>query len=223
MSHDVPEESEIKVLVSERDVSALRARLGRPVRRLHQVSYFYETPQDDLARAGVSLRVREESDESDAASARVTLTAKEAGVRAGALMVRPEFESRLDAGAWAEIRSGRRSFAELDLPPIRRLKELLGDLARLDLQPLGQIVNEREVYDFDAEGMRLELLLDHTTYPDGASEYELETELAQAAAGKGARALRNLFAELAIEWCPASEGKYVRFRRRIGRYPTRPG
>jgi hypothetical protein len=49
---------------------------------------------------------------------------------------------------------------------------------------------------------------------------ELEIEMPRAAAGKAARALRTLFAENSIDWRPAEVGKYVRFRRKIGRDPA---
>ena len=40
----------------------VRARLGEPRRTLRQISHFFETPQDHLAKAKLSLRVREECD-----------------------------------------------------------------------------------------------------------------------------------------------------------------
>jgi inorganic triphosphatase YgiF len=220
-------ESEIKLLLGDEDARALRGRLGDPSRVLRQVSHFYDTAEDHLARAGVSLRVREESvaasHEGGAApgpgAGRVLLTVKEAGLRAGALMVRPEVESEVARSDWEDVRLRRKRFAELDLAPVGRLKELLGGLDGLDLAPLGRIENRREVYNLRAEEMTFEVLLDRTLYPDGCVEFELESELAQAAAGEGARVLRRLFEELGIDWRPADVGKYVRFRRRIGRDP----
>lgn len=214
---EVPQESEIKVLLSEREAEALRMRLGYPTKTVRQVSEFYDTSDDLLARSGVALRIREETEGPSGSPPRIVLTVKEAGVRAGALMVRPETESRLEPALLEELRSGRRSVAELDLPPVRRLRELVGELSGLKLELFGRLENLREVYDYAGEEIRLELLLDRTTYPDGSVEYELETELAQSDAGLGARALRRLFSELAIEWRPSPEGKYVRLRRKLGR------
>jgi inorganic triphosphatase YgiF len=224
-------ESEIKVLLGDEDARALRDRLGEPSRVLSQVSLFYDTAEDHLARAGVCLRIREESaaaapegDDAPAGGAeRILLTVKEAGLRAGALMVRPEVESEIARSDWEDLRLRRRHFAELDLAPVGRLREILGRLDGLDLAPLGRIENRREVYDLRTEGMAFEVLLDRTVYPDGAVEFELESELPEAAAGEGARALRRLFEELGIEWRPADVGKYVRFRRKIGRDPDAAG
>lgn len=217
MSPD-PKESEIKVILADEDVALLRARLGSPRRTLRQVSYFFETPQDHLAKAGLSLRVREESDLAGG-DEQLLLTVKGMGVRAGALMVRPEIECQLDPADWSGLREKSMHFADIDLPPTRRLRESLGDIRPLEFESMGHIENKREVYDFSHDKLTLEVLLDHTSYPDGTVEFEMESELAQAMAGRGARALRALFDEVGIEWQPSTVGKYVRFRRRIDRDP----
>jgi len=219
MTHDCPQESEIKVTLTAQEAERLRARLGKPVRILFQVSHFFETPQDHLARKEIALRLREES-QPDESKTQHLLTVKEAGVRAGALMVRPEYESHLDRTLWSELISGQRKFGDVDLPPIQRLREVLGELDILDIEDLGQISNTREVFDFADDGMTMELLLDRTEYPNGTIDIELESEMPQGVAGKGARLLRNLFAEHDIAWRPAESGKYMRFRRVIGRDPA---
>ena len=213
-----PQESEIKVLVTDEEAGRLRERLGSPVRTFRQISYFFETPQDHLAKERLSLRVREESDISGGGE-RIVLTLKGGGIRAGALMVRPEFESDLDPGTWEEVRRGELSLAKLDLPSINRLRESVAGIADMELAPLGHIDNTREVFDFKADDIALEVLLDHTTYPDGSASFEIESELSPAMAGQGAKALRSLFDEIGAEWRPAEVGKYVRFRRKIGRDP----
>jgi inorganic triphosphatase YgiF len=219
MAEKRPEESEIKVLLKEEEADLLRARLGTPARTLRQISHFFETAQDHLARKEIALRLREES-QPDESKRQLLLTVKEGGVRAGALMVRPEYESHIDQRLWDELMSGGKHFAEVDLPPIHRLKELLGDLSYLEIEDLGQIVNVREVYDLSADGLEMEVLLDRTEYPNGTYDVELETEMPQGIAGKAARVLRNLFAEAGIDWRPSEVGKYVRFRRKIGRDPA---
>jgi uncharacterized protein YjbK len=211
-------ESEIKIILGEEENERLRGRLGEPVRRLRQINYFYETPEDHLARARTSLRVREET-EVDTNEQRFLLTVKEAGLRAGALMVRPELESVIDRELWHSLKSGEMHFAEVDLPPIYRLRELVQDLAGLELAELGSIENVREVFDFRSRSLAMEILLDRTRFPDGTEELELECEIPQAEAGQGARVLRGLFDELDIEWRPAEVGKYIRLRRKIGRAP----
>ena len=225
----VPSESEIKVSLARSEEERLRGRLselvGGPVQRLRQVNHYFETSEDHLARARLSLRVREEAEVGSEAGSpedpRFLLTVKEAGLRAGALMVRPELESEIDRPAWDALREGRMHFAELDLPPIRRLREAVqgvgAELDGLDLAPLGTAENVRDVFRLERESLAMEILLDRTRYPDGSEDLELECELPQADAGQGARVLRGLFDELGIEWRPSEAGKYVRFRRRIGR------
>lgn len=212
----VPSESEIKVTLAEDEGERLRGRLGRRTRRLRQVNHYYDTAGDDLARAGISLRVREEVDV-ETNERRVLLTVKEAGQRAGALMVRPERESELDTEVWDALKEGRTGFAEVDLPPVHRLCEAVRGFEGLALAALGTVENVRDVYEFEHESLAMEILLDLTTYPDGSVELELECELPQADAGCGARILRGLFDELDIDWRPSETGKYVRFRRKIGR------
>ncbi len=230
MPHE-PKETEIKVLLTEDEAERLRARLGPPVRTLRQVSHFFDTPQDHLAGQKLSLRVREESSLSTDGDAdeELTLTVKGAGMRAGALFVRPETEAQFDREVWDRVREGGLNLAAVDAPPMHRLREIFGklgqDIEELELAPLGFIENTREVYELragppqDAPGghIDLELLLDHTTYPGGKADYEMESELPQSMAGQGARALRSLFEELGVEWRPSDVGKYVRFRRHIGR------
>jgi uncharacterized protein YjbK len=212
------QESEIKVILTDEDVTRLRARLGSPRRTLRQISHFFETPQDHLAKAKMSLRVREECDLASG-DEQILLTVKGMGVRAGALMVRPEIESQLDPKDWSGLRDKNMHFADIDLPPVKKLSDTLGDLRSLSIDCMGHIENEREVFDFSADDLDLELLLDRTSYPDGTAEFELESELAQSMAGHAARALRALFGEIGVEWRPSAVGKYVRFRRKIDRDP----
>jgi len=217
MSPD-PKESEIKVILTDEDVGLLRARLGDPGRTLRQISYFFETPQDHLAKAELSLRVREEHDVTSG-DEQILLTVKGMGLRAGALMVRPEIECQLDPADWSGLRDKQIHFADVDLPPVHRLQQALGDIRPLDLESMGHIENTREVFEFSHDNLALEILLDRTKYPDGTAEFEMESELSQAMAGRGARALRGLFEEIGIEWRPSPVGKYVRFRRKIDRDP----
>ncbi len=213
-----PTESEIKVFITDEEAQLLRGHLGAPSHTLRQINHYFETAQDHLAKAQLSLRVREESDVASGAM-NILLTVKSAGFRAGALMVRPETESQLDPSAWDDLQEGKLHFAELDLEPIKKLKDTIEDLETLELSLLGRVENMREVYEFRAEEMPLEVLIDHTTYPDGESDIEVESELSQARAGQGARVLRALFDKLGVDWRPADVGKYERFRRRIGRDP----
>lgn len=219
MTNDTPQESEIKVILTEEEAARLRVRLGEPARIVKQVSYFFETPQDHLARKEIALRLREEC-QTDGSQLQFLLTVKEAGVRAGALIVRPEYECDVDHDTWHGLISGAMAFSEVDLPPVHRLKEVIGDLEYLQLEKLGQIVNMREVYDYVEDDMVLELLLDRTEYPNGTFDIELESEMPQGVAGKVARVLRTLFSENDIDWRPSDAGKYARFRRKIGRDPA---
>ena len=217
MSPD-PKESEIKVTLVEAEVARVRERLGEPLRTVRQLSYFFETPQDHLAKAELSLRVREQSNLAGG-DEQILLTVKGMGRRAGALMVRPEIECQLDPSDWAGIQDRRVHFGDIELPPIMKLRKALGDLKGLDLELMGRIENIREVYNMRAEELELELLLDHTLYPDGSGDFEIESELSQSMAGRAARALRALFEELDIDWRPSPVGKYIRFRRKIDRDP----
>jgi uncharacterized protein YjbK len=213
-----PTESEIKVSITDEEAERIRRHLGPPAHKLRQINHYFETAEDHLAKARLSLRVREESDLAGGGT-NILLTVKSAGLRAGALMVRPEIESQLDASAWDGLQAGRLHFAQLDLEPIKKLKDAIEELETLELSLLGRVENMREVYEFRADEMPLEVLIDRTTYPDGGSDIELESELSQARAGQGARVLRALFDELGVDWRPADVGKYTRFRRRIGRDP----
>lgn len=208
-------------MLSEEEAAGLKARLGQPKRVLGQDSFFFDTAADDLARAGVSLRVREERKEPDG-SPSIKLTVKEAGKRAGALMVRPETESRLTPGLWEVLRAGRKHFDELKNRPVSHLRNVLADFAKMQLGVIGSFTNRRDVYSLRVGRRVLEVLIDKTRYPDGSEEIELECELPQSAAGQASRALRDLFGELEIEWRPSKEGKYLRFRRKIGRYVGPP-
>ena len=123
---DVPNESEMKIALHQGDTERLRGRLGEPVRMLRQVNHYYETSEDHLARARVSLRVREETDV-ETGELRLLLTVKEAGLRAGALLVRPEYESELGEDAWTALTGGSMHFADIDLP---QNKAFIGELTK---------------------------------------------------------------------------------------------
>jgi uncharacterized protein YjbK len=149
------QESELKVRLSAEDAGAVAQKLGAPTARLRQENFFYETADDALAKAGLSLRVREQFALPDCGSPReIILTVKEAGVRAGALMVRPETECALARADWDAIRSEKKRFAELDLNPIRRLRERLPDFDALALQLLGTFETERDVYRYEMSGVK---------------------------------------------------------------------
>lgn len=207
-------EAEIKVRLTKDEFDRLRSCLGNSSRRIIQTNYYFDSPQGHLDKAEVYLRVREEFDPTDKL-ARFLMTVKGPSMSAGALMIRTEVEAFITSDAWSGFRFGTLRFADVDLPPVKKLREMVPTLDEIDLNLLGRVENLREVFSFEVDSISLELELDTSRYPDGSTSFEVEAEVSQKMAGIGARALRSLFDELGVAWKPSEGSKHDRFRQRL--------
>jgi adenylate cyclase class IV len=205
-------EIEIKIaLASAQDHARLLEALGEPRRRLRQHNVFLDGPDSELIRAGIGMRVREETDVR-ASAASTILTVKMGGGTRGDVHDHDEYETVLD-GSFAETRADLTGLRELDVEPIRALRARVGLVPAL--RELGGFTNERSVYDVD--GLVWEV--DRTTFTGTMGElneiveHEVEIELDDHDQAEAATAnVRAKLDALGVATGPAISGKYARFR-----------
>jgi triphosphatase len=162
-----PLETELKLEVGVRNGSAVHASLvasfGRPKTQHHLVSTYFDTTDDHLWHAGITLRVRRDG------KRRIQTIKLEGGTAAG-LFTRPEWERDI-AG----------ETPDLDLPTADLLTELAGAPVIADtLQPVFSTNINRKLWLVDQGGATIEIADDYGTITSDrhkAVVHELELEL----------------------------------------------
>lgn len=183
----------------------------RPVRERLHIDHLFDTEDRALHAAGFVLRLRE-------SGGGFLLTAK--GPRAHApdgasWLDRAEEERSVEGALAREILLGRRC-------PLDTLRRRAGDVgaplldalaAALDGRPLrrhGPLWTARRAVgpvELAGEGepsLAVVLELDHTRFPDGRSEHQLEIEVEPEQVERCAAALRRVFERAALPWVVAS-------------------
>ena len=166
----MPREIELKFELDKGDVACLRSllagRFGAPSSTKHLTSVYYDTAAQDLAAAGVSLRVRLEK------GGTAIQTVKRAGSSTAALFDRDEWETSL-TGPKPDLKAFVNTPAGADLAD-----------ASLKLAPIFESVVERRVWQVAHEGSRIEVALDQGRVVAGRKSQplvELELELKHGA------------------------------------------
>lgn len=161
-SDDVANELELKLEVDADEIDRLVAveiLPSSPTKIIHQVSTYFDTPNQDLRAAGLSLRVR-------TADGRHVQTIKASGGAAAGLFVRPEWERDV-AGFEPQLESGT---------PILML---IGRETLKTIKPAFTVTITRRQWVVDHDGGTVELVADTGTVTAGdratpVSELELE-------------------------------------------------
>ncbi|CAA7613796.1 conserved hypothetical protein [Magnetospirillum sp. LM-5] len=167
-------EIELKLVVAADDlarVARLRSKLGAPagpMRSIHQVTTYFDTPERTLAAAGIGLRVRKVGD------ARIQ-TVKGAGVAAGGLFHRPEWETAIEGDRPRLDLAAEAGLAALAEPG---LEDRLTALFRTDIR--------RRLCRVGGDDWQAELALDHGRVVAGEHSQpinEIELELIKGSPG----------------------------------------
>lgn len=192
-------EREVKLALADAEEHArLVTGLGPPLRTLEQDNYYFDAEDDRLAAAGVLLRLRLEDD-----SATVTVKEEHAPRAAGHFQV-TELEAPLPLETARAIARGEQPLADPDLAPLAALTRRFGPLG--SLRCWGHMRNLRRCYPL-AGGL---LELDHTVYPDGSEDHEVELESADLAAAEAA--LVALLDRHGVRYQPQQRAKAERLR-----------
>lgn len=220
MSENPEQNTEVEVklaLASRADYLRLLERLGTPRERIIQSNTFYDSSTGAWAAAQVALRLRTEtiSTEGPPDRQRALLTLKCGGSVHGDVFSRGEIECDLPLSALEDLRANPLRFLELDVPPIRALRERLPEVR--DLVALGGFENLRWVYPMTMEigGRKFtgDWEVDQTTFPGGRIDYELEMELEDESTAQAASAvIQARLDALGVRYHPQPTGKYTRFR-----------
>ena len=207
-------EVELKLALAGEDaltalLSALPADAPAPLPPHEQLNHFFDTARGELRRAGLALRLREES-------GRFALTAKgpSAPDANGPLTDRAEEQVALDA-SWAfEVLGGLRSpldvlASRLGVGRVPLLDALRQAAGRRPLVRVGTFRNLRRILGpvslptGDEPGsppVALTLELDRSEFPGGRVDHEVEVEVPPELAPAAERALRTLCARAGVPW-----------------------
>jgi len=226
-------ETEFKLLLSsEEDVVALRTALpigpDTDCRVVEQVNHFFDSPERVLGAARCALRLRSEDGS-------WTLTAKGPDLsleQEEALSSRAEEECGIDAATARSILAGQSSPLEVliegrtiqhpglpsvppQVPPGGLLAEMRELCASHTLRHLGSFENRRTrigPVNLASSAPPLELVFefDHTRFPGGRVDRELEVEIPPQCAAAAAEALHALVERAGVAWRPATP-KAARF------------
>ncbi|GGE38380.1 inorganic triphosphatase [Agaricicola taiwanensis] len=136
-------------------------------RTVRQRSLYFDTPDHDLSKAGLSLRIRTDGE-------KTVQTVKADGGKAAGLFVRPE---------WEQSVKGDVPVLDSSTP----IRTLLGDKAD-KLTPIFEIIIERRVWDLEDDGTTMEIALDrgHVAVPGERQSPICEVELEQKAGSAAA-------------------------------------
>jgi hypothetical protein len=218
-----------RLLIGEGAADRLLAALGHPVRVTHwQRNHVLDTEDRRLAAAELALRVREER--SGEAPAVCSLTAKGPARRLGASTVaRAEVEVGVTGEVAGALLAGDREpvatlrAATVDPRDRALLDALASAAAGRPIRPLGAFENTRRVVPVTLpDGLPLVVELDHTRFPGGRADDEVEIELAGEALVPAAEAWLEARARAAgVATAPASP-KLARFFAALGAPPGRP-
>jgi uncharacterized protein YjbK len=193
-------EKELKLrLPTHEDYTRLLRRLGPVERSTRQRNDYLDTDGDELRRRRIMVRFRDEG-------GGLVLTVKWKAVQREGYFQAEEEEAGLKARSPSEaLRDGEAARALAALCP--ELREV--DLSTLRV--LGSIHNLRQRFrleDFDLE-------LDHSTYPNGAEDYELEVETLRPEAAR--ELVERLLQDSGARCEPQSLTKYERFLDNVSR------
>jgi uncharacterized protein YjbK len=191
-------EQELKLRLPTRgDYERLQDLLGRPDRRLEQHNAYLDTAGAELRARRVMARLRDEN-------GALLLTVKWKAGHADGYFQAEEEEVRLEAPSAAQaVETGEAARVLRDLCPELQNLELAG------LRVLGGIRNLRQSFRLDG----FELELDHSTYPDGAEDFELELETNRPEAAW--KLLERLLRDSGARGEPQTQTKYERFLKSI--------
>jgi uncharacterized protein YjbK len=189
-------EQELKIRLTGRDdYERLERRLGPALRGLEQLNAYLDTPALELRARRIMARIRQLADGEP-----LRMTVKWGATRQDGYFQAEEVERDLQAVTpELAIASGEAA---------RTLHELCPEARGLDLgglRLLGCLRNRRKLYVLDG----FELELDHSTYPDGAEDYELELETAEREAA--VQRVTLLLQEAGARGEPQTLTKFERF------------
>lgn len=208
-------ETEVELKYRIEDPSALSAIAGAcdaPEVWFRQTNHYLDDASCSLQQARIMLRAREiwfpPGTPSAGSRPPVTFTAKRRVAVEGGLFTSVERSQVMPLDDWQDILRGPEVPARGPLFDWLRGEQAFGPLRRI-----GHTVTLRRKVQ---SGLFM-LELDHTTYPDGSSDLELECE---TFAPDLARAhILALLTRLGVAFSPAEDGKYARFLTRGGAVP----
>jgi uncharacterized protein YjbK len=176
----MPVEREVKLRIRDRAGFERLLAAVAPLRTLHQVNRYFDTPSRSLAAEGAAVRVREEE-------GRVVLTVKSGARRGPGRVEVEEWECDLDPVAWRAIELGEAPLATVAFEPLERVR------AGRPLVLVGRLENTR----LEARAPDGTLFqLDETRFPWGETDYELEIESDDVAGALAAA--KELLAKLGV-------------------------
>ena len=195
MNRDHQEEEVKLTLMSEEGLHCLLKHLGKPSKVAEQENEYFDTPEGDLLKERVMLRVRRQE-------GRVIVTAKsDAQIKVGGLTCREvEFDTTLEVSdQW--IQNGLETW---DISPVSHALSFAPRQARL--VSLGTSAPRRRYFDYSGRGV---LEVDRTLLPDGTIHAELELETSRMA--EELVTLRKLLDDLGVEYTDQVIPKFQRF------------
>lgn len=204
-------EVELKFKVDGVDkLGALMAKLPKPESSFIQTNNYLDDEAGSLRKAGIMLRAREIKLAPDApvglGKPPVTFTAKVRLSKEDGLFVSEERAQVMPLGDWMEIKDRK-----LPIPTEGPLfRWLQGKTEFGALRIVGETVNLRHQVRSDL----FMLEIDHTRFPDGSQELEIECETILP--DKARAHIERLLGGLGIPFSPQTEGKYARFLQKIG-------
>jgi uncharacterized protein YjbK len=200
-------ETEVELKYRIEDPGALGAiavACAAPEAWFRQTNHYLDDAARSLRAARLMLRAREiwfpPGTPSAGTKPPVTFTAKRRISAEGGLFTALERSQVMPLDVWQDILS------QPHVPAVGPLFDWLrGELPFGPLARIGATVTMRR----KVQSGFFMLELDHTTYPDGSSDLELECE---TYAPDLARAhIEELLTRLGVTFAPATEGKYARF------------
>jgi uncharacterized protein YjbK len=205
---DVHREIEIKLdLESFTNYLKLMGFLGQVEQEDHHINAFFDTEDQQLAKAGWGLRVRAEG-------ARGLVTLKGESISTGPARVRDEIEAEVRRSEAMDILNLRRDIMSFLIPPIDYVRKKWGDIK---VAKLAHFESTRQKKPFRFGDYDYILELDKTQFIDGSVDYELELELPDESRIEIVEdKLRKLFASLDIPIKVQTENKLVRALKKAG-------
>ena len=189
---------------------------------LEQTNHYFLDPGGRLADVRVMVRVREETrcpgpgwvGSPPERSMHVVLTIKRRAASRDGYFQAEEREEVLPVPLWRRVQAGSLALTAL---PSALITELAREHQLTSLTEHAASRNLRRVVPL--EGFTLEL--DHTTYPDGSDDCEVEVETDRP---EQARALLlRVAASAGVRLTPQTKGKYARLRARLRAMPRGDG
>ncbi|MBN2359606.1 MAG: CYTH domain-containing protein [Deltaproteobacteria bacterium] len=207
-------ETEIKLQLDDESAwQRLCQALGPPASEVVQRNHFFDTPDGELARLKLALRVRDEGD-------RAWVTVKGPKQRCGDAVRRFEDEAAVEVEAWRAIARGERGLDRLAAAP---LAALVGRVALERLVEVVRFENLRRSYPLAVAGRDLVLEIDRTVFADGAVDCEIEVEIDDAGDAElvtaVTTAVRDLLERVGLRYRIQPRGKLTRALQRRNSRP----